>query len=553
MRNNLFIRILCFVLVLSFTSCSFFGKKKRDGWKPKSYAYDKDSHYVDEESEESDDNSKSDSGKVNKSSSIKGIKKSDSKIKNKREELDKEIVSQSLQSKGNTGKIGKETSQSLGTEKQVKETIVQTEESSDINTAIKSATKNKGDGVVIDNESSHTSSKGRSSYSGRRYRSIPEMSYYQMLIGSTNRHVYLRDLRTKELYSMDRNTGKIEWVDESSVNVLLVKHSKWRLFHNPIIVEDELIIGSKLDNLHIVSLETNKEINRPRINCSSPLVYSDGMLYTSDGNRTFRGIDLKYRKVVWESLYEWGMDFEPVISEDKIFFADMGGMFYAIDKKTGEKKWTSKLKRGNYKSAYIFGRNLYVPDSKQYVHVFDMETGREINKYYMRLFLGCIGIENGRIFLGAGCKYLYAIDLQTNKVIWKFKADVNTKKKLFIKDGIIYTGSRDGNIYGIDLATGEKKWEVFTAGVLYTTPVIEDGVMYIGDSSDKLYAIDMEMQKIKWEYSVPGDIKNDVVVRGDYVYLVTNNGVIYTIDITEGDLYCRHILNILNKRTSFNY
>jgi outer membrane protein assembly factor BamB len=522
--------------LLSFTSCSFFGKKKRKGWKPKSYAYDKNSHRVDGEDgkEEKDKVGNSNSVSEKKKNKLLTFKRCDNHssveglglCNNKTEKIDSSI----LKSKASQQHIENKDGKHKGGVDSIKH-------------------KCAGDSQVFCKKSSQsTYSKGN-----RFVRSIPEMSHYQMLIGCTNKHVYLRDLRTRQLYSMDRNTGKIERVDENSINVLLVKHSKWKLFHNPIIAEDELIIGSKLDNLHIVSLETNKEIDRPRINCSSPLVYSDGMLYTSDGNKIFRGINLKDREVVWESLYSWGMNFEPVVSEDYIFFGDNDGKFYAIDKKTGKGKWTSRLKKGTYRSAYIYGGNIYVVDSKKYVHVFDMKTGKEVEKYYMRLFLSCVGIVNGRIFLGAGCKSLYAIDLKTDKVIWKFKADVHNRKKLFIKDGIIYTGSRDGNIFGIDLATGEKKWQVFTAGVIYTTPVIKDGVMYIGDSSDKLYAIDMKRQKIKWEYSVPGDIKSDVVVKGGYVYLVTNNGVIYTIDITEGDLYCRHILNILNKRTSFNY
>ena len=81
---------------------------------------------------------------------------------------------------------------------------------------------------------------------------------------------------------------------------------------------------------------------------------------------------------------------------------------------------------------------------------------------------------------------------------WKF----NIKDTIYspiISKGIIYVGSSTGYLYAIEITTGEIKWKYDSYGKIYYSPAICNEIVYFG-SDNNLIALDVNNQKSKWQY-----------------------------------------------------
>ena len=53
----------------------------------------------------------------------------------------------------------------------------------------------------------------------------------------------------------------------------------------------------------------------------------------------------------------------------------------------------------------------------------------------------------------------------------------------------MYFGTVNNFIYALDLITGEIKWRYKTRGPVVSSPSVEDGIVYVGSLDRKLYAL----------------------------------------------------------------
>ena len=68
--------------------------------------------------------------------------------------------------------------------------------------------------------------------------------------------------------------------------------------------------------------------------------------------------------------------------------------------------------------------------------------------------------------MGSWDRYLYALDAQTGKIIWRFQTgddtaiynQVGIASSAAVVNGVVFFGCRDGRFYAVDAKTGTQKW-----------------------------------------------------------------------------------------------
>jgi outer membrane protein assembly factor BamB len=139
-------------------------------------------------------------------------------------------------------------------------------------------------------------------------------------------------------------------------------------------------------------------------------------------------------------------------------------------------------------------------------------------------------VYNGVLYVTTGMNDVFAVDVETGKILWQYKAKLNQKittvccgwlnRGVAIGDGRVYQGQLDGNVVALDAKTGEQLWKRqlvrWQAGQTITAaPIYADGRIYLGvvgadlGTRGFLEAMDAETGESVWRYyTIPGPGEN---------------------------------------------
>ena len=210
-----------------------------------------------------------------------------------------------------------------------------------------------------------------------------------------------------------------------------------------------------------------------------------------------------------------------------ICFATTRGL-YAVDRRTGEGKWT-------FTPAYR---------------------------------ISCLAISSGIVYVGSDIGHLSAVDGKTGDEIWAIRKEGSWwqgRQSVFINgfavsDDNFYFGDRRGFFYAVDTKTGEKRWEsrityeldtskpfpgLFlrrnylmsdstTSPMYYDSVVVSEQRVYFVSDDGYLYASEKETGRQLWSYHIESEMSAPPAVSGDTVYCGGWDGKLYALDSETG-------------------
>ena len=160
------------------------------------------------------------------------------------------------------------------------------------------------------------------------------------------------------------------------------------------------------------------------------------------------------------------------------------------------------------------------------------------------VYFGSWKVTFGKFERGTG--HLYAVDIETKKEIWRFKAQYVTGSTPVIADGMLFFGNgeyvrfggnpdgKKGCFYALDRKSGREIWRFDTEGGVNVEPSFSNGVVYFGCHDNYLYALDAETGREKWKFKTGGPILSKPVIENGIVYTGSDDGYLYAIDINAG-------------------
>ena len=150
------------------------------------------------------------------------------------------------------------------------------------------------------------------------------------------------------------------------------------------------------------------------------------------------------------------------------------------------------------------------------------------------------------MYFGSGDGNVYALDVATGAVKWKFKTGDVVHASPAIADGVVFIGSWDSYFYALDAATGAEKWrfktgedaEIHNQVGIQSSAAVVDGVVYFGCRDSHLYAVDALTGEKKWAFSTKESwVISSPAVKGGKVYFATSDsGLLYQLDAKTGDV-----------------
>lgn len=164
-----------------------------------------------------------------------------------------------------------------------------------------------------------------------------------------------------------------------------------------------------------------------------------------------------------------------------------------MDITTGKTLWTLDLAYWLHTPA-IFERLVYVTSKEGYLFAVDAQTRKELWKAkpdatdFPRHPITPPAGSDGVVCLSDHC--LYAVEATSGKTLWSFKPeDQGAWSAPTICDGFVYFGGQKGHIYALDLVTGKKLWDMQVGSDACEDLVLAEGVLCFGRWDGYVYAL----------------------------------------------------------------
>jgi outer membrane protein assembly factor BamB len=290
--------------------------------------------------------------------------------------------------------------------------------------------------------------------------------------------------------------------------------------HNPLVVKDLVVVGTDNGALCAYKAENGEPVwthtHGKRI-FHRPAGDGERVYFTTESEVT--AVTADAGKKVWS--FPLAQRDGPVLAVPKkglVYAADHTGTLYALDAKTGEKKWTADFAadappdppgfsgdsarfentKARPTAVSSDGETIFLSVFDQCrVVAFDAASGKRAWALQTRGWVyGTAVATPTHVFVGSQDKHFYCADKKTGKEVWKFETKGRVESGGAVDDRYVYFGSCDGGLYCLSQADGKERWRFDTdrypdgkKSSIYSVPVLRQGAVYFAAGEGQFYAL----------------------------------------------------------------
>ena len=145
-------------------------------------------------------------------------------------------------------------------------------------------------------------------------------------------------------------------------------------------------------------------------------------------------------------------------------------------------------------------------------------------------------IADGKVFLGTLAGVLHAIDAETGKDLWSFKAGGPILHAAGFGAGKVFFGAADGTVYAVQASDGNPAWRHQTGAAIWNAPAIHAGVVCIGSRDGYLYALDAATGQLRWRGDTGAPLLNSPTIepKSGRVYIGSEAMRVHAFSLADG-------------------
>lgn len=302
-----------------------------------------------------------------------------------------------------------------------------------------------------------------------------------------------------EVYALNVKNGKKIWTFKTD----------GKIYSTPAVWKNILVVGSS-DNfiygIHTKSGTLLWKIKADKAVLGSPVIHK-GIAYIGASDGIFRAINIKSGKLLWsfEKLKGF-VSTKPLYYNGTIYFGTWGNEFYALDAKTGAKKW----QWSNGASSRMLSPAACYPVA-----------------------------TNGRIFIVAPDRYMTVLQADNGTLIWRKKMEeyrVRESIGLSSDRSLVYAKTMDGQLIGISTTAQdmEVEWKssLQLPYELAPTAIIENNeTIFVPSNSGLLSAVNRQSGKVVWQHKISNCLVNPILaLKKNQIIVSTMDGRIVNLN-----------------------
>lgn len=276
---------------------------------------------------------------------------------------------------------------------------------------------------------------------------------------------------------------------------------------------------------------------------STPAVQGDNVM-AGNQNGKMICLSLKNGKQKWSYQTGGAIFSSPAVSTGMVVFGSGDGNVYSLDIKSGKLKWKSETGAAVLGAPLTDNNAVYIGGSDHSFRKLDLNNGKVI-----WTFSGLEGpvvstplLYGGKVIFGAWDKNLYAVDMQTGLLLWKWNNGSSIRNYSpaacipVAHDGVVYIVAPDRYISAIDITDGKTLWRNNDATVRESIGISADAKWIYGKTMQDTivaYATGKEKQSVAWALNCGfgyEHVPSMLIEKAGRVFFGTKSGVVYSIN-----------------------
>ncbi len=301
---------------------------------------------------------------------------------------------------------------------------------------------------------------------------------------------------------------------------------------SPLVIGNVVLATNLRGELHGIDAKTGKRIGWLNIGDAikgSPAV--DGnVLYIAIANsrESLVAYDLLDGKYLWKKEYG-DLEVTPLFFNDRLYFGNTSGLFFCVDKETGDHDWRFRLsdnstRKGIRSSATVDGNLVMFGAEDGSIYALDATTGAEAWSYNTGSpIFAAPAVINGTLFCGNSTGTFFAINSQTGNVFWQFDAGASIYATPSFPENLVLIGTTAGKLHALNANDGTLAWTTELGSVINSSAVVSGNVAYVGTLKKELYAVQTTTGAILWKETLKGRVKTSPAIAGGKIFVATDD------------------------------
>jgi eukaryotic-like serine/threonine-protein kinase len=231
-------------------------------------------------------------------------------------------------------------------------------------------------------------------------------------------------------------------------------------------------------------------------------------------------------------------DANPVVTPDGQLLVASAGTdrgLYSLDLATGSQKWSFTAATDRWIAPPLVVKDtIYAPNTDGVLYALKLSTGEKSWSLPISSSIWGSPVTDGKlIFVVSLDHFLYAVDPQSQKIVWKVDlGGAVPAAPLISTDGTtLFTGSSARKFFAIDTTAGSIRWTADTKDWVWNTPAVSGDSVFAADISGNVYSFGVVNGKNPWPVVQPdGPITGSPLVQSSGVLVATESGSLFALD-----------------------
>ncbi len=251
--------------------------------------------------------------------------------------------------------------------------------------------------------------------------------------------------------------------------------------------------------------------------------------------------------VRWEYKADEAIETTPVISDGRVFVADVMGQIYAISQTDGKELWRRNYDTGFLASPAVQGQQLVIGDIEGNLYAIDVKSGEELWKTTTDGEInGSAAFHGGNVLVTSQDGKLHCFSMADGSPVWSYQTEDQIRCSPTVAGGRTFLGGCDGQLHIVDLNTGKAIGEPLPlGGPTGSTPAVSGTKAFLPIMDGAVLAFDWQQHKELWRYEDqerPQEYRNSVAVSDKLIIASSQYKQVDAISIDTGKLQWRHTL-----------
>ena len=241
--------------------------------------------------------------------------------------------------------------------------------------------------------------------------------------------------------------------------------------------------------------------------------------------------------------------FQPVIVDDELYTLDRDGFLIAMDKRTGDTRWSKKHRLRISAGLAADDRQLYAGTVDGQLVAFNRENGAI--EWQMPLESELIATPTsafGNVVVHTVDGKIMAVNTTSGDLIWSYSHTVPAlsqrgSSRPLVSSGQVFVGSDDGRLIILSLNDGLLLWDGPVAVPsgrsdlermvdVDIQPVIVGSTLFASALNTRIIALDLREQRMLWRRDKSSYL--ELAVDEQYVYLIDGASHVWALDRQSG-------------------